>query len=855
MPELSNSTRRIQKATYVNVRAADNPQDRKAKELIRRPFEKLNYLRALQITRDELQMLHKTIEKAIFPVLEGLLSPNDSSAHTSLAHIIGSVPLSTLTRVGALVAADRRDRVSKAQDALTALTIEYDRVQERYDQPKVSSSLRSRIRALASNYRWHARKPTTLMPPTGRTVGRIRSRTAHLEEIIRWGILNRVQPALELERINRSLRENATYRSESIPDIITSLIDRANHAENARSAFADLMAIEPIGRLHLERLEMTPIGVEQGELISSIPLAPGESVNVSHREWSTRTEEFDQIVQDAFEGFSEEGVSEKSDLAQSSQSQQRHSTAFTLSGSYSAYGGSIAVGYNSTSDDQQARSESQQASIAMTRKASSRTRQEHKMSFRVNSVVGREEQSVRTITNPSATNANRVDYFQLVRKWRTDLYRYGLRMTYDIVIPSPGTDLLRKLDEIRNLEALIAEQFTVPFQPAEITRDNWQEKAAEFNAEVNPPPEELTSLREDHVLPWQNEGEAKRTGGVVDAIEFRVEPGYRIKDGNLKARCWGHPGYDARFQVFGAPEPTAENDGAVRYDSTLSHLYGLTGDLAVVCAYRWIATGWVNFSLNLELEPELFERWQYETWTTIRNAAEQSYFSRRQLLIEQRDQLLEEIKQWDALTLRRMEREEIMKGVLRWLLGPEFELGPGELEDYFEPITDDSLTEEILPKPDTWDRVMAYGEMIKFLHTAIEWENVLYFTYPYFWDTKQNWTFKRFLRHPDPIHREFLRAGSARVVLTVRPGYELDFARFVELGELGADHPYVTIAQEIQNYASTNYPGIPPANPANANYDSEVAESERGKLMAYWFEYTPTGAIDVAITAQLDTLA
>ena len=66
------------------------------------------------------------------------------------------------------------------------------------------------------------------------------------------------------------------------------------------------------------------------------------------------------------------------------------------------------------------------------------------------------------------------------------------------------------------------------------------------------------------------------------------------------------------------------------------------------------------------------------------------------------------------------------------------------------------------------------------------------------------------------MHRTFLRAGSARVVLTVRPGFERDFVSFVETGTfdgLAATHPYLTIAEEMQAFAQTNYPGIRPANP------------------------------------------
>ena len=66
------------------------------------------------------------------------------------------------------------------------------------------------------------------------------------------------------------------------------------------------------------------------------------------------------------------------------------------------------------------------------------------------------------------------------------------------------------------------------------------------------------------------------------------------------------------------------------------------------------------------------------------------------------------------------------------------------------------------------------------------------------------------------MHRTFLKSGSARVVLTIRPGFETDFVSFLETGTLDglpSTHPYMSIAEEMQAYANTNYPGIRSANP------------------------------------------
>jgi hypothetical protein len=149
---------------------------------------------------------------------------------------------------------------------------------------------------------------------------------------------------------------------------------------------------------------------------------------------------------------------------------------------------------------------------------------------------------------------------------------------------------------------------------------------------------------------------------------------------------------------------------------------------------------------------------------------------------------------------------------------------------------------------------MGFGEFVKYLHQAIEWENVLYFVYPYFWDNPRNHKLKRFLHHPDSLHRAFLRGGAARVVLTIRPGFEESFTRLFETGtlddELESDHPYVTIAQEIRAYAATHYPGIPDSNAT----PEEVEAAERGVHIGRWFEYTPVSATDITVNTPLGDL-
>jgi len=91
---------------------------------------------------------------------------------------------------------------------------------------------------------------------------------------------------------------------------------------------------------------------------------------------------------------------------------------------------------------------------------------------------------------------------------------------------------------------------------------------------------------------------------------------------------------------------------------------------------------------------------------------------------------------------------------------------------------------------DAWYASMLYGDFIKFVHQAIEWENILYFLCLYFWGSETIGRDKFLFEHNDPEHERFLRAGYARIVLTVRPGFEEAFTGLVEKGPLGRDPKY-----------------------------------------------------------------
>src|SRR5262249_38801742 len=135
--------------------------------------------------------------------------------------------------------------------------------------------------------------------------------------------------------------------------------------------------------------------------------------------------------------------------------------------------------------------------------------------------------------------------------------------------------------------------------------------------------------------------------------------------------------------------------------------------------------------------------WQLAAWNALRAAAAARDQEQKARLQEERNSLWQLLYGRDTLTLRRLEREELVRLVLQWMLGPS------------DPALADSVVDQVLqqmrlnerafqippdppapaPKPpllptfdrvddNGWYRSLLFGDFVKFVQQAVEWENL-----------------------------------------------------------------------------------------------------------------------------------
>jgi hypothetical protein len=118
------------------------------------------------------------------------------------------------------------------------------------------------------------------------------------------------------------------------------------------------------------------------------------------------------------------------------------------------------------------------------------------------------------------------------------------------------------------------------------------------------------------------------------------------------------------------------------------------------------------------------------------------------------------------------------------------------------------------------DKARTVAPEIQFMEQALEWANITYVPYPYFWARGAEWDELTALRGADPEFVRFLRAGSVRVVVPARRAFERAVFHYLVYGEpflgdplpIPGDDLYISIATEIHDLTQPPGDGEPGAS-------------------------------------------
>ncbi|GGT21757.1 MULTISPECIES: hypothetical protein [Streptomyces] len=419
------------------------------------------------------------------------------------------------------------------------------------------------------------------------------------------------------------------------------------------------------------------------------------------------------------------------------------------------------------------------------------------------------------------------------RVTRAQMYNYGSRLLFDTIVPEPAAFLIDAVQ--RQGQSTLVAELPPPLteNASDVTESSYRTIGRRYRATgLEPAPGGRTDVGK--VLEGAT---GEEPGAVNKTLEISVPDGYEAVSlhwawkGNGMAPPGGStfPNLDLAVGAAG----TWDSAG-----STYTFTGQVRNSLGIGVSSFETRNFVAAFDLRCARTPENYEKWQNKTYDAIVTAYTAMKQAYDKAVSEAQVQALGGPQGRNPAENRDLVLGELKKACISLLTQ--------DLFDGFGAVTVDPV--EKFPQIDL-GRARDQAPCIRFFEQAFEWENIQYLLYPYFWSQKSRWRARALTSDTDPAFAEFLRAGAARVVFPVRPGFEDDVRYFVQFGKIwgggpvpGLNQPdYVPISEEIRR--ATGAPGNerPVGDPWEIEVPTDLVRLKTKTALPVW-EQDASGA-------------
>jgi hypothetical protein len=687
------------------------------------------------------------------------------------------------------------------------------------------------------------RLTTRLVPAPGRTVqsdGANVVDTSREVQLLRSDVVARFSPnerAL-LAELNVDLAQTpvpaALRRVEAelraVGEQLAALEPRASRRAVVRigSTFVPVQAPQAVPALGLSALEgagvpetvgtVRPIGVgnlmlvrqqikryEAGEIAHIENVLQGEAKERSTRRLERTEQSFTLVTESTTEEERDLQTTEHFAFQQEASKTVQQDESFNAGVSISAgYGPYFQVnsniGFSSATSTSEAARKAFSYAKDVTERTAKRITERVRREEVINTLREWEENNRHELNNVGGTGHVIGQYRWIDKIYEAQVFDYGLRTLFSFILPEPAALFLRALEARRSAADELDEPLEFTALPSEIDETTYGQFVLQYQATgVEPPPRATLTV-----------SRAFDASAATPGADFTKSERIDLPD--------GYHAYQAHlanaFIRWTSADGTSDGDPieadvpVFRINIGREHFERHHGDpktqtitlaeeresLPVSIVTLWVASYAVNIEIECLLDTRHFEKWQLETHAAIMQAYQQRRSEYEEKLAAAAAQAGVQIEGRNPAENRRIELAELKRGCISLLTAQHFEL--------FGAILESGGT---LPQID-FEEAAAEGHYIQFFEHAFEWENIAYVFYPYFWGRRSGWLDRMTWSDVDPVHAEFLKAGAARVVVPVRPGFDTAVLHFLDSGEVwnGGDLPtignplYVDILEEIQ---------------------------------------------------------
>lgn len=375
------------------------------------------------------------------------------------------------------------------------------------------------------------------------------------------------------------------------------------------------------------------------------------------------------------------------------------------------------------------------------------------------------------------------------KKMKNQIYNYGKRTMFEFMIPEPARLHRLALKSAKNV-------LTAPQDPRKPLDDKW--KMADTNVDE-------TILKH-----WADE-----YGVTMDANPYQEKEVYFNFDGTQSNSTQlpdnfigtkAHVRVEYQVKKWHNGEVQADNfKGGLNWISYSGQEYdaidlSLRGSVNVNYVIDEIKT--INFWITFycQTAPEIITDWKKKSFDAIIAKYEEALkaFNDANTAADEAATNEEAANKEKMSTYYRdMEAEVLKHNCIAYLLKDYEALGAKDL--YGGKTMQDF-------KVKFGEDLDAYTSLAKFMEQAMEWSIMDYTFYPYYWADSNNWQEMYLSSDLDPLFRNFLQAGMARVIVTVKPGFEDAVNFFMTTGRIwnGGEVPvigdpmYMSIVEELR---------------------------------------------------------
>ena len=395
-------------------------------------------------------------------------------------------------------------------------------------------------------------------------------------------------------------------------------------------------------------------------------------------------------------------------------------------------------------------------------------------------------------------------YRWIDKKMKNQIYNYGKRTMFEFMVPEPA-----KLHRLA-LSVSKGQVLTAPVDPRKApepwnmaspkgaTKELLQHWADIYGIALTELPKENVEVYQEIVGRPNSTGSFGAVGTPINITQNYAAKDMKIQYYMDRNSLWHNSNFYCSNGKGG--ERDLSFNGKINQGTVWESGLNLSGTFNFLYRGRNIEDVTLNVTLYCKLSETFMLQWQTENFNAIIKAYEDAFtkFQEEQARLDAEQKEKEAAaKEKQGTFYRYMEHDVLKHNCIAYLLQDYLNVLGQNFTDGDKMETFQVYLNENLDK---------YTALAKFMEQAFEWEIMDYTFYPYYWANRKMWQEMYVSESVDPLFRSFLQAGMARVIVTVKPGFEDAVQFFLTTGKIwnGGEVPvigdpmYMSIVDEMR---------------------------------------------------------